>query len=154
MNILSTLGVGSRGQNSAANKPKSQKNDKQQSPRPSKGIEIKSKREIDYMRESSRIVATVLKEIQSLAAAGMTTLDLDAHAEKRIREMGAVPSFKGYCGFPATICASVNNEVVHGIPNRRKVLRRGDVLKVDTGAYFGGIQKRFSWGFLHHHRHW
>jgi len=139
MNILSTLGVGSRSQNPAANKSKPQKNDKQQSPRPSKGIEIKSKREIDYMRESSRIVATVLKEIQSLAAAGMTTMDLDAHAEKRIREMGAVPSFKGYCGFPATICASVNNEVVHGIPSSKKVLRTGDLVKVDVGAYKNGF---------------
>ena len=70
---------------------------------------------------------------------GMTTADLDGHAEKRIREMGATPSFKGYHGFPGSICSSVNHEVVHGIPNRRKVIRRGDVLKVDTGAYFEGF---------------
>jgi methionyl aminopeptidase len=64
---------------------------------------------------------------------------LDAYAEKRIREMGATPSFKGYHGFPASICASINNEVVHGIPNRKKVIRTGDVLKVDTGAYYNGF---------------
>lgn len=102
-------------------------------------IEIKSKREIEIMRQSSRIVATVLKEISQMAAPGLTTADLDAHAEKRIREMGATPSFKGYHGFPASICASVNDEVVHGIPNPKKVLREGDVLKVDTGAYFQGF---------------
>ena len=68
----------------------------------------------------------------------MTTADLDAHAEKRIREMGATPSFKGYHGFPASICSSINHEVVHGIPSRKKVIRTGDVLKVDTGAFFEG----------------
>jgi len=102
-------------------------------------IEIKSQREIEIMRQSSRIVATVLKEMFELAKPGVSTADLDAHAEKRIREMGATPSFKGYHGFPATICASVNNEVVHGIPKKKAVLREGDVLKVDTGAYFNGF---------------
>ena len=111
-------------------------------PAPSKkrrGVEIKSDREIEIMRQAARIVATVLKEISELVQPGMTTLDLDVHAEKRIREMGAVPSFKGYHGFPASICASINQEVVHGIPNRRKVIREGDVLKVDTGAFFEGF---------------
>lgn len=102
-------------------------------------IEIKSQREIEIMRQSSRIVATVLKEISQMVEPGMTTMDLDIHAEKRIRELGATPSFKGYHGFPASICASVNNEVVHGIPNKKKVIREGDVLKVDTGAYFEGF---------------
>ena len=101
--------------------------------------EIKSQREIEIMRQSSRIVATVLKEISQMVEPGMTTMDLDIHAEKRIRELGATPSFKGYHGFPASICASVNNEVVHGIPNKKKVIREGDVLKVDTGAYFEGF---------------
>jgi methionyl aminopeptidase len=104
-----------------------------------RGIEIKSPREIDIMRQSAKIVATVLKEISELVQPGMTTADLDAHAEKRIREMGATPSFKGYHGFPASICSSVNHEVVHGIPNPKKVIRAGDVLKVDTGAYFQGF---------------
>jgi methionyl aminopeptidase len=113
-----------------------------QSPQPKKqrrGIEIKSGREIEIMRQSAKIVATVLKEISELVQPGMTTADLDAHAEKRIREMGATPSFKGYHGFPASICSSINNEVVHGIPNAKKVIRAGDVLKVDTGAYQQGF---------------
>jgi methionyl aminopeptidase len=104
-----------------------------------RGIEIKSTREIEIMRQSAKIVATVLKEISELAQPGMTTADLDAFAEKRIREMDATPSFKGYHGFPASICSSINNEVVHGIPSRKKVIRGGDVLKVDTGAYYQGF---------------
>ena len=102
-------------------------------------IELKSEPEIETMREASKIVATVLKEINQMTEAGMTTADLDAHAEKRIREMGATPSFKGYHGFPASICASVNDEVVHGIPRKRKKIRNGDVVKIDTGAYYEGF---------------
>ncbi|NEO57026.1 MAG: type I methionyl aminopeptidase [Okeania sp. SIO3B5] len=101
-----------------------------------RGIEIKSQREIEIMRQSCKIVATVLKEISQIVKPGMTTADLDAYAEKRIREMGATPSFKGYHGFPGSICACINNEVVHGIPSKKKVIRVGDVLKVDTGAYY------------------
>jgi methionyl aminopeptidase len=122
MNILSNL----LSQPAQDNRPKRQR----------RGIEIKSPREIEIMRQSTKIVATVLKEISELVQPGMTTADLDAHAEKRIREMDATPSFKGYHGFPASICASINNEVVHGIPNPKKVIRAGDVLKVDTGAYY------------------
>jgi methionyl aminopeptidase len=103
-----------------------------------RGVEVKSAREIATMRKASRIVATVLREIMAMAAPGMTTADLDAHAESRIRAMGAVPSFKGYHGFPASICASINNEVVHGIPSAKRVIKAGDLLKVDTGAYFEG----------------
>jgi methionyl aminopeptidase len=108
-------------------------------PRQRRGIEIKSPREIEIMRQSAKIVATVLKEISQIVKPGMTTADLDAHAERRIREMGATPSFKGYHGFPASICSSINNEVVHGIPSPKKVIRAGDVLKVDTGAYYQGF---------------
>lgn len=104
-----------------------------------RGIELKSEREIEIMRQAARIVATVLKEISELVKPGMTTADLDAFAEKRIREMGATPSFKGYHGFPGSICSSINNEIVHGIPNRKKVIHPGDVLKVDTGAYYNGF---------------
>ncbi len=102
-------------------------------------IELKSDSEIETMRVASKIVATVLKEISEMTEAGMTTADLDDHAEKRIRELGATPSFKGYHGFPASICASVNNEVVHGIPRKRKVIKAGDVVKVDTGAFYEGF---------------
>ncbi|MEL7244977.1 MAG: type I methionyl aminopeptidase [Cyanobacteria bacterium J06573_2] len=104
-----------------------------------RGIEIKSPREIEIMRQSGKIVATVLKEISELVKPGMTTADLDVYAEKRIREMGATPSFKGYHGFPGSICSSINNEVVHGIPSSKKVIRSGDVLKVDTGAFYQGF---------------
>lgn len=104
-----------------------------------RGVEIKSSREIEIMRQAGRIVATVLKEVSERVEPGMTTADIDAYAEQRIREMGATPSFKGYHGFPASICASVNDEVVHGIPNGRKVIREGDLLKVDTGAFFQGF---------------
>lgn len=103
-----------------------------------RGVEVKSAREIAVMRQASRIVATVLREMIAMAAPGLTTGDLDRHAEKRIREMGATPSFKGYHGFPASICASINHEVVHGIPSAKRVIRAGDLLKVDTGAFFEG----------------
>lgn len=104
-----------------------------------RGIEIKSEREIEIMRQAAKIVATVLKEISQMVEPGMTTADLDAYAEKRIREMGAKPSFKGYHGFPGSICSSINNEVVHGIPSSTKGIRSGDVVKVDTGAYYEGF---------------
>lgn len=103
-----------------------------------RGVEIKSAREVKIMRQASHIVATVLREVMGIVEPGQTTGDIDAYAEKRIREMGATPSFKGYHGFPASICASINNEVVHGIPSPKRVIRQGDLLKVDTGAYFEG----------------
>jgi methionyl aminopeptidase len=104
-----------------------------------RGIEIKSQREIAIMREAAKIVATVLKEISEQVKPGMTTADLDAYAEKRIREMDAVPSLKGYRGFPATLCTSINNEAVHAIPSPKRVIESGDVLKVDTCAYYQGF---------------
>jgi methionyl aminopeptidase len=104
-----------------------------------RSIEIKSQREIAIMRQAAKIVATVLKEISEQVLPGMTTADLDAYAEKRIREMGAVPSLKGYQGFPATLCTSINNEAVHGIPSPKRVIQSGDVLKVDTCAYYQGF---------------
>jgi len=103
-----------------------------------RGVEIKSARELKIMAKASSIVATVLREIMELVEPGQTTGDLDAHAERRIREMGATPSLMGYHGFPASICASINNEVVHGIPSNKRVIHAGDLLKVDTGAYFDG----------------
>ena len=104
-----------------------------------RGIHLKSPSEIEKMRYSAKIVATVLKEIEAMVKPGMTTANLDEYAEQRIRDMGATPSFKGYYGFPASICVSLNNEVVHGIPSPKKVIRQGDVLKVDTGAYCDGF---------------
>ncbi len=103
-----------------------------------RGVEIKSSREIEIMRKSSKIVATVLSEIRDLVEPGMSTLDLDKYAEKRIRDHDAKPSFKGYQGFPGSICSSINNEVVHGIPSKKKIINDGDLLKVDTGAFYNG----------------
>jgi len=103
-----------------------------------RGVEIKSAREIEIMRKSSKIVSTVLSEIIDFVKPGMSTLDLDKYAEKRIRDHNAEPSFKGYHGFPGSICSSINNEVVHGIPSKKKIINEGDLLKVDTGAFYNG----------------
>ena len=129
MNLFAALLAPTQAPSAPATGPRIQKR---------RGVEIKSAREIKIMREASRIVATVLREVMSMVEPGQTTGELDAFAEKRIREMGATPSFKGYHGFPASICASINNEVVHGIPNAKRVIHKGDLLKVDTGAYFEG----------------
>jgi len=136
MNLFADLLASSRGTASAGTPVVTETGPRIQKSR--RGVEIKSAREIATMRRASRIVATVLREIEQLVAPGMTTGDLDAHAERRIRDLGATPSFKGYHGFPASICASINNEVVHGIPSGKRVIKAGDLLKVDTGAYFDG----------------
>jgi methionyl aminopeptidase len=128
--LASTSGVRSGGTSLTQAGPRIQKGHR--------GVEVKSAREIAIMRQASRIVATVLREIIEMAAPGMTTGDLDRHAEARIRELGATPSFKGYHGFPASICASINDEVVHGIPSAKRVIRAGDLVKIDTGACFKG----------------
>ena len=100
-------------------------------------ITIKSTREIETMQRSGRITAKVLGDLIRAAKPGMTTKQLDALAEKGIRGMGGVPTFMGYHGYPATICASVNDEVVHGIPGDY-VLRDGDLLSIDIGTTFEG----------------
>lgn len=102
------------------------------------GITIKTAEELRRMREAGRIVAGVLALLRERARPGMTTAELDALAEDYIRRHGAVPSFKGYRGFPASICVSVNEEVVHGIPGPRR-LRRGDVVSIDVGAIYEGL---------------
>jgi len=90
------------------------------------------------MREAGRLVGEVLTELAAAVAPGVSTADLDALAEKRIRQAGATPAFKGYHGYPATICASVNEEVIHGIPSGRRVLNKGDVISIDVGASMNG----------------
>jgi len=92
--------------------------------------------DIELIRRAGKLAGEVLEAISKMAAPGMTTWELDEHAEKLIREQGAIPTFKGYRNFPATICASVNEEVVHGIPNKQKVLKDGDVLSLDIGVTF------------------
>jgi methionyl aminopeptidase len=97
----------------------------------------KSRSEIDKMRRAGLIVAETLRDLRSMVEPGVTTRELDAYAEKKIRAAGAHPTFKGYHGYPASICASINDEVVHGIPSDRKLLA-GDLIKIDCGATLDG----------------
>lgn len=101
-------------------------------------VQIKTPDEIALMREAGLVVGRTLEKLRAAVEPGVTTADLDDIAERAIRAEGAVPSFKGYQGFPASICASVDEEVVHGIPRRRKVLREGDVVSLDCGAIVEG----------------
>jgi len=101
-------------------------------------IVLKSRHEIDLMRQAGRIVGMVLAEMQNVVRPGITTKDLDTIAERIIVKAGAKPAFKGYAGFPATICASINEEIVHGIPSRRRVLKEGDIISVDVGSIYKG----------------
>nr|WP_244991554.1 type I methionyl aminopeptidase [Clostridium senegalense] len=94
--------------------------------------------EIEYMRNAGKVVADTLAKIESVIKPGITTAEIDKLAEEFILKQGAKPSFKGYGGFPATICASVNNEVIHGIPKNR-VLEDGDIISVDCGAILNGF---------------
>jgi len=90
------------------------------------------------MRDAGRLVGDVLTELAAHVKPGVTTADLDALAEKRIAQAGATAAFKGYHGYPATICASINEEVIHGIPSGRRVLNEGDIISIDVGASLGG----------------
>lgn len=100
---------------------------------------IKSGTELALMRQAGRIVAQVLALTSEAAQPGVTTAHLDSMAEAHIRAAGAVPSFKGYHGYPATLCTSVNEEIVHGIPSDECVLKAGDLLKIDCGALIQGF---------------
>ncbi len=102
-------------------------------------ITIKSEREIDVMRQAGRIVATVLDILSRKVRPGMKTKELDVIAAGEVEKLGAKPSFKGYRGFPANLCVSVNDEIVHGIPGER-ILRQGDIVSLDLGATFKGFQ--------------
>jgi len=102
-------------------------------------IIYKSKDELEKMRTSGRITAGTIQRVLAAVRPGATTADLDAVAESTIREAGAVPSFKGYRGFPASICTSLNNEIVHGIPSKGRVLKDGDLLSLDFGAIWEGF---------------
>jgi methionyl aminopeptidase len=98
------------------------------------------------MREAGRIVALTLQELQKAIKPGISTAELDAIADQFIREMGAKPSFKGYEGFPGSICTSVSEEVVHGIPGSRK-LKDGDLVSIDIGAYYNGYHSDSAWTY-------
>jgi methionyl aminopeptidase len=101
-------------------------------------IQIKSRDELAVMREAGLVVGRTLQRLTEAVRPGITTADLDVIAEESIRSSGATPSFKGYQGFPASICTSVNEEIVHGIPSPDKVLREGDVISIDCGAIVDG----------------
>jgi methionyl aminopeptidase len=101
-------------------------------------IQVKTRAQIDVMREAGLVVARTLSALAEAARPGVSTAELDAIAEQQITAAGATPSFKGYHGFPATICTSVNEEIVHGIPNPAKRLRDGDVISIDCGAIVRG----------------
>ncbi|MFA6627363.1 MAG: type I methionyl aminopeptidase [Bacilli bacterium] len=101
-------------------------------------ISIKSSREIELMREAGRIVAYTHRMVREAIAPGVSTFDLDQIAEKAIRSQGATPSFKGYGGFPGSICASINQVVIHGIPSKKIKLKLGDIIAIDVGACYKG----------------
>jgi methionyl aminopeptidase len=101
-------------------------------------IICRSQAEIDRLRRVNQLVATILAELKGMVAPGVTTGEIDAVAEERVLAAGGVPAFKGYHGYPATICASVNEQVVHGIPSERR-LNEGDILSIDMGAKLDGF---------------
>lgn len=102
-------------------------------------IVLKSPRELDRMRHANKIVAETHTFLAEKIVEGITTADINQLGEEYILKSGAIPSFKGYQGYPASICVSVNEEVVHGIPSRKKVLSEGDLVSLDIGAYYEGF---------------
>ena len=101
-------------------------------------VTIKSEREIELMRKAGEILARTHEELAAAIRPGMTTMDIDRLGEKIIRGFGCIPSFKNYNGYPASICVSVNDEVVHGIPNKRRHLEEGDIVSLDAGVIYKG----------------
>ena len=112
-----------------------------------KTIPAKTPGELDAMEEAGRIVGAALVEVRKAARPGATTADLDAVAEQVIRDHGAIPTFKGYGGFPGSICSSVNEVVVHGIPSAKVVLKEGDLVSIDCGATLDGWVGDSAWSF-------
>lgn len=99
----------------------------------------KSKYEISLMKVAGQIVAEVLATLKEMTKSGISTWELDEKAEQIIRSHNAIPTFKGYMGFPASICASINEEVVHGIPSKERILKEGDIISIDVGATYKGL---------------
>lgn len=113
-------------------------------------ITYRSQQEIDKLRKSSALVARTVQYLEPMIEPGLTTADLDQAAEAFIRQHGGIPAFKGYRGFPATLCTSINAEVVHGIPSKKRTLRSGDIIGIDCGAivdgYYGDHAVTFAVG--------
>src|ERR1700742_3840902 len=101
-------------------------------------IMIKTPQEIEKMRRSGAAVREVLEHVKALVKPGVTTLDLENAAESKMAELGATSAFKGYRGYPCVLCTSVNEQVVHGIPSKERVLREGDIVSIDTGVVLDG----------------
>jgi methionyl aminopeptidase len=101
-------------------------------------IVLRSKAELEHMRAAGRLVGEVLTELSAHVAPGASTADLDVIAEKLMVDAGGIPAFKGYHGYPASICASINDEVIHGIPSGRRLLKEGDIISIDVGVSLGG----------------
>lgn len=108
---------------------------------------LKSPRELQIMREAGRIVARVHEALKEAVRPGVSTLELDQLALDILRQHNATSSFYGYNGFPANICASINEELVHGIPNARRVLREGDIISIDIGSYYRGFVGDSGWTY-------
>jgi methionyl aminopeptidase len=113
-------------------------------------ITYRSQQEIDKLRKSSALVARTVQYLEPMLEPGVTTAELDRAAEAFIRQHGGIPAFKGYRGFPATLCTSINAEVVHGIPSKKRKLRSGDIIGIDCGAivdgYYGDHAVTFAVG--------
>lgn len=101
-------------------------------------IIIKSQQEIDIMRESGKVTGYILRELENIIKPGISTADIDRFVEEIILKNKMIPSFKGYGGFPGSACVSVNEELVHGIPSTKKILKEGDIVSVDVGSTFKG----------------
>jgi len=101
-------------------------------------VVCKSQSELDKMRRSGHIVRQVLDELRAMVAPGVSTMDLEKVAERRIKESGAKPAFKGYYGYPCVLCTSINDEIVHGIPSAKRVLKAGDIVSIDCGVMLDG----------------
>ena len=110
-------------------------------------IVIKTARELSKMRDAGRISSRALRLAGEAVEPGVTTLEIDTIVRKYIEEQGAKPSFLGYGGFPGSACISINNEVIHGIPSKKRVLKKGDIVSIDIGAYFEGFHGDNAWTF-------
>jgi methionyl aminopeptidase len=110
-------------------------------------VTIKSKREIELMREAGRIVALAHQEVKKHIKPGVSTMELDQIVEKVIRSYNATPSFKGYGGFPGSACTSINEQVVHGIPSKKAILKEGDIISIDIGAKYKGYHGDSAWTY-------
>lgn len=115
-------------------------------------IEIKTKQELEKMKVAGRVVGEILEKLSEIIKPGITTKDIDEFSEKYIRSLKMLPAFLGYGGFPATACVSINDEVVHGIPNASRVLKEGDIVSVDMGViyegYYGDAAKTYAVGSI------